>query len=357
VGKLISHSLTLASFPRERQDYANAELERGAWQKQGLLNEAGKPRLYYAREHYLGHELELYELKRLYKFWRDYKEFLILQKQSDKSDGGVDHETIAVLCSKRGNPVHIKRVKERFRFVTTLENKVLFDSHGNQKTSNVLYLTLTYNPKNDDVLHAWRNIGEDWNRYITNLRNKYGNISHIRVFESFANGYPHVHAILVFKTAKFNTYRHKGKWRIKEKEIFEHGYHSFVDVQAVRSVKGGLRYLSKYLLKNQEDTQEEASKRLLSFAMCWLTQRQSFGISREFADLIRRLHDSNFFGSKLLFEQDLGGRILPVGVKWVFIGVKSLNEIQFLYPDVDLRGWTTVLPDCRFEYLERRKGL
>ena len=46
-----------------------------------------------------------------------------------------------------------------------------------------------------------------------------------------------------------NKYFRKGsRWiyRIKEKKEFRLSYHSFVDVQAVRKLKKGLRYITNY---------------------------------------------------------------------------------------------------------------
>jgi len=49
------------------------------------------------------------------------------------------------------------------------------------------------------------------------IRRQLGKVSSCRVFESFENGYPHIHCILLFER-EFSIFRdRKGNFRIREK--------------------------------------------------------------------------------------------------------------------------------------------
>ena len=73
------------------------------------------------------------------------------------------------------------------------------------------------------------------------IRKQFGKISSCRVFESFENGHPHIHCILLFEKS-FKVFRDsKGKFRVHEKKLIAKGWHSNVDVQAMYSLAGALR--------------------------------------------------------------------------------------------------------------------
>ena len=59
------------------------------------------------------------ELQEFYEKWRDYAEYVVLQKQIDslRVIGEVEKKTIAIKCSKRGNDVYWWRVDKRLRFL------------------------------------------------------------------------------------------------------------------------------------------------------------------------------------------------------------------------------------------------
>lgn len=68
---------------------------------------------------------------------------------------------------------------------------------------------------------------------------------------------------MIFHDYKFQVKRLREKYRILEKEEFEKSYHSFVNVQAIREVKEGIRYVTKYLAK----TRNESKTQNLTLAM------------------------------------------------------------------------------------------
>ena len=107
---------------------------------------------------------------------------MVLQKQSDNSHvkGELEKETMVAKCAKRGNDVYWWRVRKRLKSLHKMEKHTLFDIRGNDKSSNVLFATLTYDIRRSMVQEAWDRVGEGFNKWIRNLRKKFGRISYLR---------------------------------------------------------------------------------------------------------------------------------------------------------------------------------
>ena len=107
----------------------------------------------------------------------------------------VESDYFALKCSKRGNDVYRQRVYRRFKGLASLIDKTVFfnpkDRKQNKKTK-ALFLTLTYDTKLCSLGEAWKNIGIEFNRFMSHVRKHFGKVSCCRVFEAFANGYPHI---------------------------------------------------------------------------------------------------------------------------------------------------------------------
>jgi len=102
------------------------------------------------------------------------------------------------------------------------------------------------------------------------IRKNFGKVSCCRVFESYKNGHPHIHCILVFEEKEFKVCRdRKRQVRIKEKDAIASGWHSFVDVTAMYFLGRSFSYLKKYLLKSI-DAENKNSLALKTVALCWL---------------------------------------------------------------------------------------
>ena len=190
-----------------------------------------------------------------------------------------ESEVFAVKCAKRGNDVYRKRIFRRFKELLELVEKVNFfnpkDRRGDKKT-RALFITLTYDIKRCSLDEAWENIGIEFNRFRSYICKKYGKVASFRVFEAYANGYPHIHCVLLFEDKEFKVFRDKkGKFRVKEKFAIESGWHSNIDVQAMGSVGWGFRYLKKYLLKSI-DAENQDPKTLKTLALCWLFNKRAF---------------------------------------------------------------------------------
>ncbi|MGD2065973.1 MAG: hypothetical protein PVI43_02240, partial [Candidatus Bathyarchaeota archaeon] len=185
----------------------------------------------------------------------------------------VESDYFAMKLSKRGNDVYRHRVYQKFKGLASLADKTVFfnpKDRNSDKRTKALFLTLTYDTKLCSLWAAWDNIGKEFNRFMSHARKHFGKVSSCRVFESFENGYPHIHCILLFEETEFKVFRDKkGQFRIKEKGVLAEGWRSHTDAKALASLGRGLSYLKKYLLKCI-DKEKKDSKALKTLALCWL---------------------------------------------------------------------------------------
>lgn len=286
----------------EPTDLSDVEL----FESYDLLGWAGKPRL--SRARYVFEQLDDLELlDRYYAYWRDMDEFMVLQDP--------DGRYVCVKCSKRGNDVHQHRLKQRLDWLRTTYPDVEFFSEKDFKTDSkvttrALWITLTHDHKIEPTrAEAWRNVGHHWNRFMSALRNRYGQVSILKVWDAFnTDGFPHPHAILLFHDHEFQVFPHYSQegaldFRIHEKHEISELWHSFVDVKAIHSTRALLTYVSKHQLSKLDGG---SHPRLL--ALLWLHGKRSFSVSGDFrekiSDLIRCLHNSNPSQNVLLFKKE-----------------------------------------------------
>ena len=124
------------------------------------------------------------------------------------------------------------------------------------------------------------------------------------------------------------------KYRILEKEEFEKSYHSFVDVQALREIRDGVKYVTKYLTK----TKKESPTQNLTLALCWLFRKRSFAVS---GDLYELLQEEIHKTKKGVFVQvDLQGSEISLGIQWILIGVFSAKRLG-----IDRNEWRKTITD------------
>jgi hypothetical protein len=247
------------------------------------------------------------EIVERYAEWVNEVKYMILSRWN-----GSENEVFAVKCAKRGNDVYRFRVHRRFKGLCSKADDLIFfnpKDRGKKKT-RALWVTLTYDVKHCSFEEAWRNIGIEFNRFMAYVRKKFGNVSCCRVFESFENGYPHIHGILLFESTCFNVFRdRKSQFRVHSKKIIARGWHSNVDVKGMHSLAGGFSYLKKYLLKNI-NVEKADSKALKTLALCWAYRKRAFSVSGRFrqllSDLITYLHNSN----RQLQQTTLSGEII-----------------------------------------------
>jgi hypothetical protein len=299
------------------------------FQELGLLSESGKIRLLPAQRYF--NENEDYSLlDPLYQAWRDEAEYIVFKHCSE----GKTHY-LGLKCSKRGNDVYNSRIRHRFKlFSQNLPDTKFFSTNpdafktDSKVKTNVLWVTLTWNTRLVSIRNAWKTeISEAWNRFITALRRRYGKIQVLRSWEATSQGYPHVHAVLWFESQEFTVFPHYSdkqkrlQFRIQEKGEFETLWHSYVDIEAISSIKKMANYVLKYQLKVNEGKEENGSGSQ-TLAHMWLFRKRSYACSKslleKFTRLDRDLHNSNMGnGGKWEFLGVFSGRDLGLNGQWI----------------------------------------
>jgi hypothetical protein len=304
------------------------------------LYEGGKPRLAFARELFLnGEDPDLESLLEFYRGWRDLPEYGVIQRQTWNGQD-IEKKTIAVKCAKRGNDVYQYRVRRRFGPIERLKKDIEFFSFNESNPIvSVLFVTLTWHGVGS-ISESWEANSYYFNKWVTNLREKYGKLSYVRTWEATERGYAHVHLMIMFHEARFHgfkTINEEGKvvWRIYEKEEFEKSWPYFVDVRAARTYGAVVRYIRKRVYHGT-DKADNVDAGDLTLALMWLFRKRSFAISK---DLLKQLSDliGDLHNSKL--QAKLTGGYLEE--TWVWIGVYSASELG-------LSGleWSVVLDSC-----------
>lgn len=341
----------------------------------GLLNDVGKPRLNVAQGFFRRAENEddLDLLEELYVFWRDHPEFVVIRSlRVNPRSWASDWSYVAVKCSKRGNDVYQSRVKRRLNWLSNMENVTFFSPSdfqvGKKIYSSALWVTLTYDVKRCSRSEALERIGQEWNRFLAALRSKFkGGISVLRSWETSEKGYPHVHACLLFKEARFsvvpwlskaqdpaftgNSGRQKEahfSYRIENREEIASLWHSHVDIQAISSTKKLFNYMRKYQTKTLMAS--DSPKGVRTMSILWLNRKRSFSVSGDFrvriSDLIRALHNSNMG----IVQARLDGSLEAPSV-WEFVGVFSGEELSH-----HGEGWTFKLNKAQIESVLSREA-
>ena len=289
------------------------------------------------------YDFSLSEIEEKYQEWVQEDKYVILNRVQFKAfkirDSRTNQyfsvrlpikkETYAVKCSKRGNDVYRFRVYSKFKGLASKAEKLVFfnpKDRGEKKTK-ALWVTLTYDPSRCSFKDAWRNIGNEFNRFMAYVRKHFGKVSCCRVFESYKSGHPHIHCILLFEETEFKAFRdRKGQFRIKEKDAIASGWHSFVDVKAMYSLGKSFSYLKKYLLKSI-NAETKDSLVLKTLALCWLFCKRAFSVSGKFrqllSDLIKYMHNTN----RPLCQVTLSGEIL-LEYKFYVIGFVPADVVR-----------------------------
>lgn len=215
------------------------------------------------------------------------------------------------LARKRGNPVYIHQMRLRLDDLSEVLERFIRITGS---TSNAIFVTLT-DAQRGRVQDAWRDVGTEFNRFMAALRKRYGRVKVIRSWESTANGWPHVHALLIFESADFQTVEVNGISRPRG-TIEWRGYwrKGFIDARSCTRAKGAAWYLAKELLKYSAEISVNVDQGRRTQALLWVNRKRSFSISRELqlslAGLDRAMRNSNRFG-------------LPPGAKFRFLGLSS----------------------------------
>lgn len=295
-----------------------------------FFNREGKIRLGRVRVALGNDWIDHAELLAVYDQWVKQDEYMLFCKELED----FRHVYKAVKCSKRGNDVYQWRIEKRFAeldgLAEQLGNDKIFGIGDYKPQTNVLFMTFSYNRKRKSESRAWDDVGKEFDECTRKIRDRFGKISVLRAWESYKSGYPHVHAVVIFHEAQFDVFEHansenKTTYRIQQKDEFEsmwHGGESFVDIMAVSSLGGAVRYITKYLRK----THGYDSSRNLTQAMMWLHRKRSFSMSDDFVERCRLvsqiMHNSRIKSPKM----DLFGNMIEE--KWRLIGIFPKNQLM-----------------------------
>jgi hypothetical protein len=341
----------------------STELDYEVWSN--VVNEKGDPRLSEARNFFLPLTAEkISTLIEVYEYWREYNEYLLLLGENNSTGEKL---RLAVKCSKRGNDVYAKRLEMRLNFLNNLKNVKFFDNVDFDKTAyaeaNLFWITLTWDAKLCSLHEAWLNSYRELHRFKANLENKYGKIEWLVFIQPFpdvkgeAYGYPHFHIVMWFRDSTFHAFPHlekdkKGvmalKYRVSEKRDIEIAskWHSFIDIQALSSIKGAVGYVKKYA---KSVCYGESKKASLTCAMAWLYRKKSFSLTRGFqrvlSDLIASMRDR-----KRVFQKTLTNQLIPLW-SWEFLGIRSASEVGSPCSDV----WVLEFNADEFDQLVKRE--
>jgi len=222
----------------------------------------------------------------LYQDWRDTTEFFKIDGENILGEyAGV---SAFVKAAKRGNDVYKDRIRKKFSFFDELPPIDFFDDSWGHKTTPMLFITLTIDQKRYSIKEAYDVISQEFNRFETLLRQKFGNFVHFRVWEAHESGYPHVHVIYYFLKRSFEVWEHwndpgdesgiKQTWRVSNKvrdsikQMWSMGWN--LDIQGVRDTLGAFSEVKKYVTKSIW-----SSKANKTNAMLTLFRKQSYHIS------------------------------------------------------------------------------
>ena len=321
-----------------------------------LYNNDGKPRIWKLRAHYKNRPIDHEELIKAFNIYVSYNEYIILEKKIYNQSTGLleKSEKIAVKTIKRGNDKWKKKLKRK---LFSLKDPIKQELSKHHSTSNVLFITFTIDPKVFSLEEAWKEINNYFNRGITNLRNKYGQLAYAKVLEAHASGYPHIHALIWLKEKSFeitkwrNKFDRKLTWRVKNKRerkrIKSCWKMGFTDIQVVYGQRGVSSYLEKmftYISKDTIKVFDQAKTKLnaklldqlmnelakqeqkiyLGLALSSLFNKHSFGLSQKLLPIARLdsvKNNSNFF-NKLLGSENANFLVI-----WEFIDLVSEKEL------------------------------
>lgn len=284
-------------------------------------------------------EIPIEDITQAYTSWVQEDRYMILERlkptwDSPKASTMFEKETIAVKSAKRGNDVYSQRVLSRFGMFEDLLtdlNLTYFD-RGKMRTQ-VLFITLTYDTKLRSRHHAWKTLSKEYNLFMSNMRRVFGSISTVRTWESFENGYPHVHAVLLFNDFSFvvrEIINEKGRKILviddDLKDCISAKWHSWIDVKGVGNVSESISYLKKYISKCANFNATD-SKGIKTLAQCWAYRKRAYclaGIFRQrMSDLINHMQNSNSKTAQLTLENE----VLEEN-KWRCLGFVSIEVLQ-----------------------------
>jgi len=276
-------------------------------------------------------------------YWSTFVEFMIFRRENIYT---YEKTYKAVKASKRGNDVYSWKLGKRLKHLYELP-QIKFvnykDRNKIQKT-RAIFTTLTY-ARNERLDILWEEVGKDFNRWISAMRRRYGQISIIRCWEAQQDGYPHIHCVLLFHETEFETFYYNNKWRLSDKRDIESLWsYGFSDMFALYSIGAGVGYVLKYVTKvNNALLSEKIDRKfVLSLALMWIFKKRTFSVSKDFGLFLveEKVDVPND-------QVDLNGESI---FKWYLVGFWADLNGEFGSWSVDLsyNGFWRIRSSCEF---------
>ena len=201
-----------------------------------------------------------------YREWRDDDKYMLFQFR-DYDVNMVRYKLVK--GSKRGNDVYNFRIREKLR--PLLEIIHLPGISGSFLACDI--------KKFSSWSETWDIIVKEWHRFLTWLMKRYKGSLYgvIRCFEATKRGYPHIHAILLWKGAN--------PVYIPKLRLFDEWKH-FVKINVVRDLGGAIGYILKYMSKTVGGRDD--SMALTPAVLCY-HRKQSYSVTRALFDLIQSI--------------------------------------------------------------------
>lgn len=276
----VNQSILVEYQAKAKRSYPERESE-GSGAKQVVVNSYGG--LSSARYIYdaTGDVAELVES---YLEWADRPVYIV--SENLKNPGSYK----SFRGAKRGDSFYCYKTLNRWDIlIDTIQDD---DYHVGRTMTGAVWVTLTYANQCEE---NWETIGRDFNRFISGLRKRYGEIDVVRTWESHESGYPHSHAILLFRNKRFKTFRYNEVWRLEAKdELAECWKYGNSDWQGVYDLWGMLGYLKKYMRKFLSHDVKHATRNL---AKLWVHRKRTFSVSRRL-DRAMSYSNRNLFRKK-----------------------------------------------------------
>ncbi len=252
-----------------------------------------------------------------YREWRDFDMLLTLLYREDRESEDVD-EIHLIKASKRGNDVYAEKMDNK---VTDLIGELgeICDL-ASEKETNVVKVDLTLDSSRFPSLHhAWKNdnldsdisdISDEFNKWITSLRNEYGSVSYICVPEAHRDKrndvdvdsdlsdrndfFPHFHVLLIFEDTKFKQNLDgslRGEIERDFKDRWATGLDHQVNVMGVRNVIKRILYMTQHLTTKPSEFHSKQEKRQaeVTLALTWYFNKDCLNTSRDIQEALSQL--------------------------------------------------------------------
>jgi len=208
------------------------------------------------------------ELVDSYLAWVDRPVYIVLE---DMKNPGTYQ---AFRGAKRGDSFYCRKTIARFEQV--IDNIKDLDIQFGATWTQAVFVAMTYADQRED---NWERVSKDFNRFMSMIRKRYGEVYAVRIWESHESGLVHVHATLLFRSRKFKTFEDRGGLiRLQRKsELAECWPYGYSDWQGIYDLEGALDYIKRDMTKFLNYENENDARDL---AKLWVYRKRTFSVSR-----------------------------------------------------------------------------